>query len=335
MGTEDKKHLISFDVLKLIAILVILNSHFDSLYPDELKILATGGTWGNTLFFLISGYFTKIDNDFFPYMKKRIIRLYPPVIIFTLISIIFHFRSNIIENPLDVITEFIWPTYYWFVGALVLYYVLIFLLERRKVVSSKFTVFSIAFAIVFFVYYECCVSAKNEWSMDLMGFDTFESWLKVFLFFYVFSLGYYLKYNDRICSKVSMPCAVFLLGFGGLGYMGYKQVLIKGLLPMHLQICAPVLLYCMAFGALCITSHFAYKEEGSRNRDSVVTEIIICLSSLSLEIYVVQFTVIHFFEDFAFPFNAILTVMVTFVLAYLLKNLPSFIKEKIIKKAQS
>lgn len=76
MGAEDKKHLISFDVLKLIAILVILNSHFDSLYPGKLRLLATGGTWGNALFFLISGYFTKIDNDFFPYMKKRIIRLF-------------------------------------------------------------------------------------------------------------------------------------------------------------------------------------------------------------------------------------------------------------------
>lgn len=37
------KRIISIDILKFLAVLLIINSHADIMYPDHLKMLATGG----------------------------------------------------------------------------------------------------------------------------------------------------------------------------------------------------------------------------------------------------------------------------------------------------
>lgn len=325
----EKKRLFALDMLKLIAILLILNSHFDSLYPDQLKKLATGGTWGNTIFFAISGYLTNIDNGFFQYMRKRIVRLYPSVTIFTLISLVLHLRNISIENVMDIVAEFIWPTYYWFVGALVLFYILIFLLERIRIVSSKFAIFSFASGGILLLYYACFISNKNVWCIDKMGFDSFEGWIKILFFFYIFALGYYLKENNDICRKVNVQCSISFIVLGSLGYVGYKLLLVKAYIPMHFQIFAPVLACFLALGSLCLALKCEKNAEDSRNRESVAEKIVTCLSSLSLEIYLVQFTIIHFFESYIFPLNITMALLVIFIFAYLLKNLSSYITNKL------
>ncbi len=329
MDMEKKKRLFAFDVLKLIAVFLILNSHFDKLYPGSLKLFAIGGTWGNAIFFAISGYFTDIEGDLFQYMKKRIIRLYPSVTIMTLISIVFHLRSHVIGNAWDVVTEFIWPTYYWFVGALVLYYLLIFLLEKKQMISSGFPVFSVILVGFLVLYYECCVAAKNVWCIDKMGFDSFEGWIKVIFFFYVFALGYYVKKNSDKCFKISRLCSAFFIFLGGIGYMGYKVLSVKSYIPMHFQIFAPVLIYIFAFGTLCLTVNCERNTGISTKPETAAKRAVICLSSLSLEAYLVQFSVIRFFEHCIFPINAVLAISVTFILSYLLKRLSGYLISKV------
>ena len=41
----------AISLLKIIAMLFIMNSHFDPLFPQKLSFLATGGALGNELFF--------------------------------------------------------------------------------------------------------------------------------------------------------------------------------------------------------------------------------------------------------------------------------------------
>ncbi len=330
--TEKKKRLFAFDALKFTAMLLILNSHFDLLYPEKLRAFATGGSWGNTIFFAVSGYFTNMNDCFFPYLRKKVIRLYPSVIIFTLISLVFHLRDIEIQNVTDVITEFIWPTYYWFVGALVLFYILIYFLEKMNLVSSKFTVFTIVFVGAFLLYYVCLISKKNIWCMEQMGFGEFEGWLKIFSFFYIFALGYYLKKHNGICQKIGIYGSVCLVGFGGIGYMGYKLLLIKSCVPMCFQIFAPVFLNFLALGTLCLVLNCTRNAENERYIGENAEKIVTCLSSLSLEVYLVQFSVIHFFESYSFPLNIVIVVLVVFGLSYLLKSLSFYIVNKVIIK---
>lgn len=323
---EEKKRLFAFDVLKLIAVLLILNSHFDLLYPEKLRVLATGGTWGNTIFFAVSGYFTRVESDFVPYMRKKVIRLYPSVLIFTFITVVLQLRNVVIENAADLIAEFIWPTYYWFVGALVLFYIVLYLLERRKIVSSRFPVFTAAFWGILLLYYGCCIADKNVWCMEKMGFASFEGWLKVLYYFYVFALGYFLMKNSGICRKISAGCSAVSIIFGALGYMGYKLLLVKAYIPMRFQILAPVFACFLAMGALCLT--LSYKKNGRDGKTSV-EKVVTCLSSLSLEMYLVQFTVIHFFEGYLFPLNMVMASAASFALAYILKKFSSYLVGKV------
>lgn len=45
----------AIDVVKFLAVLLIINSHADVMYP-HLKILATGGAIGDCLFLFCSGF---------------------------------------------------------------------------------------------------------------------------------------------------------------------------------------------------------------------------------------------------------------------------------------
>ena len=45
----------SIDIVKFLAVLMIINSHADMMYP-HLKILATGGAVGDCLFLFCSGF---------------------------------------------------------------------------------------------------------------------------------------------------------------------------------------------------------------------------------------------------------------------------------------
>ena len=52
---------ISIDILKFIAVFLIINSHMDALYP-KYKMLATGGAIGDVLFLFASGYTLFLSN---------------------------------------------------------------------------------------------------------------------------------------------------------------------------------------------------------------------------------------------------------------------------------
>ena len=65
------------NILKAIATLLITNSHYEVVYP--IKILATGGLLGNSIFFLVSGFcLSNIKENFFLWFRKRIIRIWLP-----------------------------------------------------------------------------------------------------------------------------------------------------------------------------------------------------------------------------------------------------------------
>ena len=94
MGDSCKKikYMNAVTVVKIIAALLITNSHFDGLYPSGMSALATGGMIGNALFFFISGYtlyfsINRITNkkDCLAWFSRRVFRIYPSVWIFSIL----------------------------------------------------------------------------------------------------------------------------------------------------------------------------------------------------------------------------------------------------------
>jgi peptidoglycan/LPS O-acetylase OafA/YrhL len=64
-------------IIKILAILLITTSHLDHYYPENLKILGTGGMLGNVLFFFSTGFllFNQIKDGFLLWFYKKINRI--------------------------------------------------------------------------------------------------------------------------------------------------------------------------------------------------------------------------------------------------------------------
>lgn len=75
-----RKRDISIDIVKFLAVFLIINSHADIMYP-QFSQLATGGAIGDALFLFCSGYtlFWSGTKRFDNWYKRRINRIYPSV----------------------------------------------------------------------------------------------------------------------------------------------------------------------------------------------------------------------------------------------------------------
>ncbi|MBE6271837.1 MAG: acyltransferase [Prevotella ruminicola] len=76
----------ALDMMKVLAAIMITNSHFIPLYKDVNIGLATFGVHGNALFFFVSGYLltmglSKKEERFDHWYKRRINRLLPAMLL--------------------------------------------------------------------------------------------------------------------------------------------------------------------------------------------------------------------------------------------------------------
>lgn len=77
----NSNRVVSVDILKFLAVLLVIWSHLDEPL-GKYSYLATGGAFGDSLFFFCSGFtlfLGKPVNGFFNWYKRRICRIYPTV----------------------------------------------------------------------------------------------------------------------------------------------------------------------------------------------------------------------------------------------------------------
>lgn len=129
---NDPDHVPALDVLRALAILLITNSHLDAIYPDARA--STGGAFGNAVFFFISGWGLALGirpaTRFAPWLLRRLTRVYLPLWI-AVASITLIAPDHAARHNLPWAQTWLWPTWYWFVSAIVLFYPPFFLLARR------------------------------------------------------------------------------------------------------------------------------------------------------------------------------------------------------------
>ena len=73
----EKQRNLAIDILKVLAALMITNSHLKPLYIDPFTPLGTFGAPGNALFLFISGYGLCLGRcpDFLTWYRRRISRI--------------------------------------------------------------------------------------------------------------------------------------------------------------------------------------------------------------------------------------------------------------------
>lgn len=114
-------------ILRAFACFLITNFHSDILYPDKLSILAFGGDLGNNLFFALSGFslFNSVNKmKFNSWLKKRYFKILPTIYFMLFLSLIV--GSVHIASYKDAFRIFIFPTLFWFTGAITIFYIIFY-----------------------------------------------------------------------------------------------------------------------------------------------------------------------------------------------------------------
>lgn len=307
----DKKRYALLDVLRVLAILLVLNSHFDPLYP--IPALATGGAAGNGLFFALSGYCLTMRSGFLRHMGRRALRLYPGVWIAFIAQLIIGGKA--VTGVGDAFTQLIWPTAFWFVGAILLFDALLYGLEKLDF-TRHFGLFTLLMAALYFAAYLLIVD-KSVWSVEEAGLATPQQAFKLIYCFYIYAMGYALKKRGLPAWTKGRTAWIFLAAAGLFVFsFAFKLVLNRFPATMPLQFLTQLAIVGFTFGA--IVCALSWEDGWTRLSAPWLRRAIAAFAAVSLEMYLVQFPIISMGKALPFPANVALVVPLTMLFAFLL-----------------
>lgn len=289
----------AIDLIKFIAVIFITNSHFIPLYEDINKSFATLGVHGNALFFFASGYTLTLGKSmslqFKNWYKRRIQRIWPTIIIWTILS-------NLIFN-----TEITWENIllakgYWFIQCIMISYIFLYYIQRyQKKYISTYLILSILLTSLFLVI------------MNKVQSSIYHSSLHFICYFPSMMLGLYIGNHNKPRCKYGLIKTIlyFLLYFiimkvgkGKTDILYYTQII--AIIPLNLFI------YYLYVWLSSLNIHkFAETNK--------LWKPIYWISSMYLEIYVVQFSVITDRFNDIFPLSIFIVFMLISFTAYCLR----------------
>lgn len=210
-------------VLKAIAAAFIANSHFKGVYPTD--IMSFGGGFGLGLFYMVSGYLLaniKSETSFIKWYLKRIVRLYIPLYIWRLITILIGVTE--IGNLKDFIMLFIFPGT-WFGASMLLlypiYYVFVkYIYAKYKNKSIYFStgIFALVFLALFIIkpsistFSLQSLQIEEKFSVETVYFITQFIWITCMLIGFAMRKSLLLANKGYILLGTNIIClGLFLL----------------------------------------------------------------------------------------------------------------------------
>lgn len=300
-------------ILKILAMILITNTHYTDIYPYPL--LASGGLLGNVMFLWVSGFLlTNLKGlKFHKWYFSRLKRVYPIIWIptFILISIGFYTLES-----MNLIQYFLFPTYYHFIGSIILLYVpYYFVMKLTKLRNNIPLVSLIVFVLQLTIY-------LFFYDRSYYHIDTVREPMIRFLFFQAMLMGAYFRvYKDKYINNIKIANFIFLFIYTFL-YLGSKLLFSRYEVVSDYQIVNQfVLILCLYY----IAKVFISLEDRISVYLSSYSKTIIFLASITLEVYVVQFYVIEKLNISVFPINFIIVtssiILGAILLHYIIKYL--------------
>ena len=192
----DKKNYEIIDILKGIAIILVIIGHAVIYFPINLHnnifcetLFQFVSIAHLPLFFLISGFLFKYKNSYKTYIKGKSLRIIIPYLIFSLIDLIPRILLpsvvNRTTNPIDGIVKMIlYGGEYWFLYSLYLIYIFFPFLYKK--IKNKYIYYFIIFLLVFIQF----LKLPNVF---LLG--------KTSYYLIYFILGFLLNNNEDLFKK--------------------------------------------------------------------------------------------------------------------------------------
>lgn len=294
------KRLISIDLLRAIAVLLILNHRMQFSYGDY-AVLATGGALGCGLFFVLSGYSVAVSSvtTLKEWIIKRLGRLIPTILVAAFIC---HYGVH----------EVFGTTFMWFIHCLVLYSVGLYFIKRyaMKYIFHIITACIAAYLLYFFSY------GHSEGAMYGATCG------KYFIFFLFYLCGFALR-THPISLKwhhghiAVCLFSVFLIAADSL--LRYHLIHCGG--SDYLLILSPMLLIPGLLGLFYATEPLNHLSETCGFR-LYAAPFLATIGALSLEVYIGIGTINQPIQRFLaplFPFNIPLVMVSVLFYCYLLR----------------
>ncbi len=299
--------------LRVMAIALVINSHMDSLYPRKFAFLASGGMMGNALFFMLSAWGLILSmkahpRGFADWYGRRIERIYHAVwvaVVLLSFPIGIHNGWIRLDNLLDELNKFFYPPF-WFLQALMIYYVIVYFVIRNY--SVKRLLYVALPVLAFYVLYYV------RW-LDLTAFSVEGTPFRLIFYLLVVFWGLYLGSRaEKI--KFQGPLDILLLLLSIALIYGHKFLMQRGMFPEFQfveQLAAFPMLY---YSAKIANSTFI--------RDTVMGSrylgwVLAFISGMTLELFMVNNS-LDFLDTHLgpFPLNAIALLSINLALSLLI-----------------
>lgn len=270
LGTKQRAYVPALDLLRAAAILLITQSHLDALLPDSR--IAAGGALGNALFFFISGYGLALgvsgSTPLWPWLARRALRLYVPLwTVIALVALLMPWRFE--HHGLNLAQTWLWPTWYWFVSAIALFYLPYFWLARS---TNRHAL--LAAAVLLLPLYVHLYTTALDLSVDSLEGGRFK-WI-----FYAQVMllgGWWARHGPARWPRATL----WLLG-ALVYFIGFKLLARPlGLLDWQWTLHAAVALFAIA-------AHHVALDWAPRLQRSIAGPCIAGLAAIAYEIYLVQ-----------------------------------------------
>lgn len=301
------------NVLRALAACLITNAHYTGIYPTDL--IANGGLLGDVLFFAVSGYCLaniKIDfsiKGFLRWYGKRIWRIYPSVIIMTVIYMLLGFYQVTQEH--NIFWWYFYPTYYHFVASIVVLYIPFFIIMNINILKEN--LFWIILGIMFVwlgIYYS--IYDRRYYHIDAV-------WEPMIRFLFMESLllgGLFRQYDKKYKNYFRIW---FLLG-GIIFFCLYfftKLLFVRKNNLASYQFLNQMVLFVLLYFIFCI---FAGLDKYLEQLPQYVKIVINFISSITLEIYIVQYVMIGIIRNIGlrFPLNWLVVTCSILISAWVL-----------------
>lgn len=296
-------------VLRALAACLITNAHYTGIYPTDL--IANGGLIGDVFFFAVSGYcLCNVKMSFLPWYGKRIYRVYIPVIIITVLYLALGYYTFEEHNLFGWL---VYPTAYHFVASIILLYIPFYVVMKVKPLRNNLGLVIGACFVLYMAIY-ILVYDKSYYHID----NVHEPMIR-FLFMECMLLGAWFKQNDeKFRNKFKFrylitAIVLFMMYFASKLLFSHRESVAT------FQIVNQIVIFMLLFFMFC---SFAGLDSRLEHLPAAVKKIIEFISSITLEIYVVQYYLIEVIRSIGrFPINWILLTAAIILSAFLLNRI--------------
>jgi peptidoglycan/LPS O-acetylase OafA/YrhL len=305
--------------VRFLAIFLITNSHLDQLYP--VTYLGTGGAIGNALFFMLSGYgltisWQKNKYSFFKWYKRRILRIYPSLILVVIIFDLLLGGAWKYWTFLDYLTAFTWPTPAWFISALMLFYIIFFIILRLKNHNAFIAAIFLLFIPYFYFYFSHV--DLSHYTIEGPGYFKWIFYLQIMLF------GGYLAYHSQKIKYKNHTFIIYLMG-ALLLYLVFGKSFVNGHYAEY-QFVIHLLTFAIVYFTFAVARSALVLEKIMGNQKTFY--IVALISGLTLEIYLLQYQVYSnvIVTSLLFPINIIIFWILVVFLAFIIFRISDFVR---------